>query len=281
LATTNYLGTTLSQTTAAQRATLKVAANNVSITFAQTLPNLSVSYSGFANNEGTSVLSGSPSVTTTATSYSLPGTYPITVGIGTLSATNYSFVFVNGTLTINPTGTAPASPTSCNGAYTGTFSGSILVAPYQVCEIDGGVVKGGIVSTGGIVVLNNASVSGAVGIGGSASGPGVGQQHSICGSNIGGSLIVLADGDRVAIGGAAGTSCTTNTFGGDIQVLSSSGAATIGYNTVKGNLLLEFDSGAVQVLDNKITKTLACSGDTNISGSGNTAASKQGQCAKF
>jgi hypothetical protein len=238
LPTANYSGATLSQTTSAQRAPLTVTANNVSIIFAQTLPALTASYSGFVNGDAASVLTGSPSVTTTATSYTLPGTYAITAATATLSAANYTFIFVNGTLTVKATGTAPSSPTACNGAYTGTFAGSILVAPNQLCVIAGGVVNGG-------------------------------------------SLIVAADSNRINIGGAAGTTCTTNTIKGDIQVLSSSGAASISYNTIKGNLLLESDSGAVQVLNNKITNTLGCSGDKTISGSGNTAASKQGQCAKF
>jgi hypothetical protein len=62
-------------------------------------------YSNFVNGEtlGTSDLSGSPSLTTGATTNSPIGAYVITNSIGTLTSTNYSFVgFVNGTLTITP-----------------------------------------------------------------------------------------------------------------------------------------------------------------------------------
>jgi hypothetical protein len=56
--------------------------------------------SGFVNNDQTSVVSGAPALSTTATSTSNVGSYPITVATGTLAATNYSFLFVPGTLTI-------------------------------------------------------------------------------------------------------------------------------------------------------------------------------------
>ena len=65
------------------------------------LPNsLTVSYNGFVHGEGTNVLTGAPSLSTSATTSSPPGTYPITVGPGTLSATNYIFAFNGGTLSV-------------------------------------------------------------------------------------------------------------------------------------------------------------------------------------
>jgi hypothetical protein len=61
-----------------------------------------------------SVISGLPLVATPATPSSSPGTYPINVTQGTLSAPNYYFVFIPGTLTITPPGsyTLSASPSS-------------------------------------------------------------------------------------------------------------------------------------------------------------------------
>ena len=61
-------------------------------------PELTVVYSGFRNNETEAVLDTKPTVTTTATKSSAPGTYPITVSGG--SAKNYELSYVNGTLTI-------------------------------------------------------------------------------------------------------------------------------------------------------------------------------------
>src|SRR5262249_53756537 len=49
-----------------------------------------------------SVVTGAPAETTTATLDSLAGTYPIMITQGTLAAANYTFTFVNGTLTVQP-----------------------------------------------------------------------------------------------------------------------------------------------------------------------------------
>ena len=81
-------------------ATLIVSAANNSKTCGLPNPALTASYSGFVNNEGTNVLAGAPSLGVGATTNSPPGFYTISVGVGTLSATNYTFAFVNGTLTV-------------------------------------------------------------------------------------------------------------------------------------------------------------------------------------
>ncbi|MGB7768515.1 MAG: YDG domain-containing protein [Verrucomicrobiia bacterium] len=80
--------------------TLTVSAVNNSRTLGLPNPPFTASYSGFVNGEGPSVLNGAPSLTTGATINSPPGPYDITAEIGTLSATNYVFNFVNGTLTV-------------------------------------------------------------------------------------------------------------------------------------------------------------------------------------
>ena len=61
-------------------------------------PELTVTYTGFKNNEDASVLDVQPTVTTTATKESAPGAYPITVSGG--SAKNYTLSYENGTLTV-------------------------------------------------------------------------------------------------------------------------------------------------------------------------------------
>jgi hypothetical protein len=82
------------------KATLTVSANNLTVNYGSTLPQLTYTVSGFVNGDTLTVLSGAPALSTTATNRSLPGTYPITISQGTLAATNYTFTFVNGTLTI-------------------------------------------------------------------------------------------------------------------------------------------------------------------------------------
>jgi trimeric autotransporter adhesin len=81
-------------------ATLTVIADNKSKTYGLPNPPFTFNYTGFVNSEGAGVLAGAPSLSTSATTNSPPGQYDITVGVGTLSATNYIFTFVNGTLTV-------------------------------------------------------------------------------------------------------------------------------------------------------------------------------------
>ena len=98
----NYTFAFVNGTLTINKAVLTVTANNASMTYGGTLPAFTASYTGFVNGDGQGVLSGAPSLTTTATSNSPAGNYPITAAQGTLSAQNYSFAFVNGTLSISP-----------------------------------------------------------------------------------------------------------------------------------------------------------------------------------
>ena len=70
--------------------------------YGQTDPAFTAAYSGLVNGDTEGVLSGSPSLTTTATADSAVGSYPITAAEGTLAATNYIFNFVSGTLKHHP-----------------------------------------------------------------------------------------------------------------------------------------------------------------------------------
>ncbi|MBF9143814.1 MBG domain-containing protein [Hymenobacter properus] len=85
------------------KAALSVTADDKSRTYGDANPAFTASYSGFVNGEtlATSGVSGAPAVSTTATTASSVGAYPITASAGTLAAANYSFTYTNGTLTIN------------------------------------------------------------------------------------------------------------------------------------------------------------------------------------
>jgi len=82
------------------RATLSVKANNLSMNQGAAVPTLTYSFVGFVNGDTTTdATTGKPALSTTATSTSPAGSYPIAVKAGTLAAANYKFAFVNGTLT--------------------------------------------------------------------------------------------------------------------------------------------------------------------------------------
>jgi hypothetical protein len=117
LSASNYIFTFANGTLTINKATLTVTAASPSITYGQTLPTYSATYSGFQNGDTSSVLSGSPSLTTSPATPSAAGSYTITVVVGSLSAANYSFSFVNGTLTINKATSSVSVNSSANPVF--------------------------------------------------------------------------------------------------------------------------------------------------------------------
>jgi lysophospholipase L1-like esterase len=171
---------------------------------------------------------------------------------------------------------APSTGTACNGTYYGTFVGNLKVSAGQTCMFIGGGVTGNISLNGGNLVLNGTTVSGnvqaqaggTVSLGGFArilgnlqfqNLPDSAAQNSICGVTVTGNLMYQNNAAPAAIGG--GTLCPGN--------------------TVSGNVQIQNNIAAVGVTGNSIGKTLLCSGNSSISGSGNMAGQKQGQCAAF
>ena len=82
------------------QAVLLVSADNQSRLYGETNPVLTATITGFVNGETTNVVAGAPGLTTTADVASPVGAYEILAELGTLNATNYSFNFTNGTLTV-------------------------------------------------------------------------------------------------------------------------------------------------------------------------------------
>lgn len=351
-----YSSVSVSQSFTITPAVLTVTAKPVNTTYGQQIPTLTNDYSiaGFVNRDPTSVVTGTPALSTTATAATYPGSYPITVSTGSLAATNYSFLYVPGTLTISFTGSVPASGTACNGAYSGTFKGNLIVVMGQVCVFIGGGASGNITESGGNVVLSGATVGGnitdtggSVNLSGGTVGgnvtitggsfsigpstkingnlqiqnlPSSSTTNQVCAATISGSLQFQSNKSPVVIGSGT-SSCASNVIKGSLQVLSNTAPVTLDGNTVSGNLQVETNSaavtmdtnkvsgslqvesntgpttldgntvggslqdqsntGATQVISNVITGVLQCSSNTTITGSGNTAASKTGQCAKF
>ena len=102
LSASNYIFTGVNGTLTIDPATLTVTANNLDMNHYDTVPTLTYAITGFVNGDTSSVVSGSPQLFTSATSTSSAGLYPITVGPNTISAANYDFTFVPGTLTVHP-----------------------------------------------------------------------------------------------------------------------------------------------------------------------------------
>ena len=136
MSATNYAFGFTNGTLTIGQALLTASADNKGRTYGQTKPVFTASYSGFVNGDTTSVLSGSPSLSTAATTNSPVGLYDIDVSQGTLGATNYTFVFTNGTLTIgqallmvnadNKSRAYGAGNPTLTASYTGFVNGETL-----------------------------------------------------------------------------------------------------------------------------------------------------------
>lgn len=234
-----------------------------------------------SNLDAAGFATGTLTVQTIPNAVLTPGVYKVTI-----TAENGIGVPATQTLTITipaSTATAPASGTSCNGAYTGPFNGNITVSAGQNCSFIGSasspaVITGNISQMGGTLNLVNASVSGNVAVQGASA-------FSISPrTTIGKNLSI----DNVASGAATNQVCGT-TVSGSMEVNNNAVPVQIGSfypdacpgNAVKINMNVLNNIGATAVYNNSITKILSCSANVSIAGQGNTAVSKQGQCAGF
>jgi N-acetylneuraminic acid mutarotase len=83
-------------------AKLTVTATSLTMKKGAAVPALTYTITGFVNGDTqATATTGKPALTTTATSKSATGKYPITVTAGTLAAKNYTLSFVEGTLTVD------------------------------------------------------------------------------------------------------------------------------------------------------------------------------------
>jgi Bacterial lectin len=231
---------------------------------------------------GAATLAGTPTVS---------GIYPITFIAQNGAGSQATLAF---TLTV--VASVPASGAKCNGVYNGTFKSNIVVTAGQTCIFVGGGVAGSVTETGGSLALRNAVVGGNVLItGGSFSigtpvtikgnftmlaTPRSTVQNQLCGAAIGGNLVVQLNGSPVALG--SGTSaCPGNTVAGNVTVSTNLSPTAIFNNTVGGSLVDVGNSQPTQVFSNRIKGLLSCSANAVITGGGNTATKKTGQCATF
>lgn len=107
-------------------APLRVFAKDASRSYGDSNPAFSATFSGFVNGDTASVISGSPSFACNSTAESPVDAYVIKLGLGTLSASDYTFdSFVDATLTVRA---APLAITASNRTkifgQTVSFSGN-------------------------------------------------------------------------------------------------------------------------------------------------------------
>jgi len=169
VASSSGLTSTGSASESVTAATLTVAAQSASRIFGAPNPAFTYQIAGYVNNDPSSVVSGTPVLTTTALRNSPATSYPITATVGTLTAANYNFATNGNTLTV--TGGAPQIinflplPSFANGgSYQLTASAtSGLAVTYQVsgtgASISGSTLTLG-ASAAGQTIMVTASQTG-------------------------------------------------------------------------------------------------------------------------
>lgn len=111
-------------------ATLTVTADNKTVEYGSPAPEYTVTITGFVNNETLSVLTTIPTATCEYTTTSPKGSYDIVPSGG--EADNYSFTYVNGTLTV-----AAAFVTLIANSETVTYDGTEKTVTGFTCSVDG------------------------------------------------------------------------------------------------------------------------------------------------
>lgn len=206
----------------------------------------------------------------------------------------YTLLYYTG---INPKQVAPTAGNTCNGTFSGFFSGSLTVSAGENCVFSAGAtVEGNIQVHGGYLELSGTTVKGnvqaqgdgtvailqATTIGGNlqlqnlATGT---TENRVCGATIDGNLQYQNSGAPATIGAAP--ACAGNTIRGNLQINGNSAATVISDNVVTGNLQDQNNTASTQVSGNTVGKNLQCENDAAITGGGNSAQKKEGQCASF
>jgi len=135
LSAANYTFALVSGNLSVTPATLTVTADDKTKVYGAGNPLLTDTITGFVNSDPASVVSGAPALSTTATPASPVGSYAIIVGQGTLSAANYTFSFVNGTLTVVVGAGLTALDPTGQGSLAITGNAKVLVGAGGRAEI--------------------------------------------------------------------------------------------------------------------------------------------------
>jgi subtilase family serine protease len=99
-----YLAATrVTRTIAVVKAQLTISANNEHMLQGGKVPALAYTISGFVNGDNRATATkGNPVLSTTATSTSKAGSYPIKIAVGKMSAARYNLKLANGVMKVNP-----------------------------------------------------------------------------------------------------------------------------------------------------------------------------------
>jgi hypothetical protein len=225
LSAANYTFSYVQGTLNVTPAPLTVQAASPFKLYGAAVPTIGYNLVGLVNGDSSSVVSGSATCSTTAVASSPPGQYPTTC-TGTLAASNYTITYAHGTLTVGFS--APCITSNTSGSLTvgagqaycvqtgGTVNGSLTVQAGGSLWLNGGRLKGGLISSGAKVI-------------------------SLCGLSIAtGGLTISGSTGPVSVGG---TACASNKIVGSVSITKNTGGVIYVRNAVNGSVTITGNSG--------------------------------------
>jgi Bacterial Ig-like domain (group 3)/Putative Ig domain len=258
---------------------------------------------------GTALTSTQLNATASFAGTALPGTFVYNPPLKTVLNPGTQ----NLSVTFTPTDTRDYQTVKQSVSITVDVNGNLSIQRGQTYTFTNGSISGTVTINGGTLILNGSTVgnnlmmtSGSLALGGNStvsnnvqiqggsftigpatikgnlqitnipagSAPGI-----VCGAAVNGSLQFQNNAIPGQIGPA---SCAGNTIGGNLQITGNTAPLQIYKNAVGGNLQVQSNTGSAQIFQNTIQNLLQCSGNSSpFTGGKNTAAGKQGQCAKF
>ena len=262
--------TPVSQSFSVSKAGLTVSATSASRVYGAANPALTYTIMGFVNGDSqATATSGAPTESTTATTSSNVGSYPITLGSGTLTSTNYSFTLNNGTLTVTPaTLTLTANnATRGYGAANPTFTGSLS-----------GAVNGDVLTESFSTTATTTSAPGSYPIVPSAAGANAGN-YTVSATNGALTITQAAPTVKLATSATSGFNGTTSIVLTATLTAPAAGAptgmvnfqiagVTVGMATISGTTAV-LTTTQLPVGTDAITAVYG--GDTNFTGASSTA----------
>ena len=152
----NYAISYATGTVTVATATLTITAGNGSMTYGGSVPTITPGYSGFVNSDTAASLTTQPTCSTNATSASPAGNGYTSTCSG--AAGNYSFVYVNGSVTVNQATTT--TTLAANPASSSTY-GQVVTLTATVSQSGDGSPDGRTVTfVDGTTTLGTSTVSG-------------------------------------------------------------------------------------------------------------------------
>lgn len=186
-----------------------------------------------------------------------------------------------------------AEPTVCIDTIESAVVGDVTVPYNESCTLKNVVVHGSVTAEldALALTLSGAVVTGDVTaesrrldvrrtvVAGGVSASEASEGAAVISSLVGGDsrFVNIATGLTLGSGDSAGAG---NVFGGNVEVTRSFGSSLLGFNAVRGNLVVQGARAPMEIRRNAVRGALDCSGSLPApTGGSNLAGSKLGQCA--